>query len=579
MGGEVVTEVKLSADHIAAINRRRRVVANFDQGCTMAPFTTEGVTIDQLVSFHFGVIDFEGSQIDSVWWLWGDGNVAPYPSKVLLVFDHPKYTKWFEAGIDPVQIYLEETKRRGREAFFTYRVNAADLEGGVFRALPMKLEHPDWLIHAWEGPFGFWNFAVEGVREYKLSILCEVAEKYDFDGLDVDFGRRCPVLPPGQQWENREKLTEFMRAVRAMTLEVEERRGRPLLLSARVHENIVGCHLDGLDVETWAREQLVDMFVLGVRSFDVDIAAFRRLTAGTNIKLYPCIDDYHASDGYRWPPMEVFRGVFANWWHQGADGIEAFNFTSESPEVLDRAGLHAYASWWAGIWPTHRQAFQEMGSPETLRRKDKVFVVQRRGGGHMARIVPRPEDWHTPRWAYGDSNMFAPLPAPLANDGRADTLLEVCVADDVSADAARIDKLTLRVLLSDPAAEGVAEEDRLERVEMETSQQLLDRAMPILAEAIPEVEAVSRNDADVGTYERHLRSIPPASGVEDRIEARLNGALLTRPCVQSGWLVFELRPTQLAVGSNLVGLRVTERSPDVADEMSVEKLEVHVTYR
>ena len=174
----------------------------------------------------------------------------------------------------------------------------------------MKEAHPDWLIHTWNAN-GYWNFAIEGVHEYKLSILREAAENYDFDGIELDFARVCPVLPPGHQWEYRDRLTEFIRATREMLLEIARKRGRPLLLAARVPENLEGCHFDGIDAETWAQEELLDIFVMGCRSFDVDIAAFRRITAGTNIKLYPCIDDHHASDGYQWPPIEVMRGVAA----------------------------------------------------------------------------------------------------------------------------------------------------------------------------------------------------------------------------------------------------------------------------
>ena len=71
-----------------------------------------------------------------------------------------------------------------------------DLE--PYTILPMKRQHPQWLIHTWEGP-GYWNFTVLGVRAYKLEILREIAEKYDFDGMELDFSR-CPVcLPHGHQ--------------------------------------------------------------------------------------------------------------------------------------------------------------------------------------------------------------------------------------------------------------------------------------------------------------------------------------------------------------------------------------------
>ena len=100
----------------------------------------------------------------------------------------------------------------------------------------------------------------------------------------------------------------------------------------------------------------------------------------------------------------------ANWWHQGADGIQTFNF-NHAPDF-------PYGK--AGVWKTHLLAYREIGSPKTLKRKDKVFLIQRRGGGHGTTVVPNPEDWTTPRLMYFNTNMFASLPAALDNDGKAD---------------------------------------------------------------------------------------------------------------------------------------------------------------
>ena len=538
---------QLSEQHIAAVNRRRRVVVNFDSIHAEPAFTD--VDIEQLVKLSFTFADDEGSQIDSIWWNWSEGHEGPYPSKVLQLFDHPGYKKWVEDGVDIMKIFLEETKKRGLEVFHSYRINGGDHDLGAVSRIAMKEAHPEWLIYPSWRPVGMWNFAFQGVRDYKLRILREVAEDYDFDGLELDYARGCPVLPPGHQWENREKLTDFMRAVRSMTLEVEEGRGRPFLLAARVPENLEGCHFDGLDVETWAREELLDIFVIGIRSFDVDVAAFRRITAGKNMKLFPCLDDHHTSDGYNWPPIEVLHGVFASWWRQGVDGVYTFNWNYAPHEEALRIGL-AGAPHYPAPGPAHRQLYREIGSPQTLERKDKTFVVQRRGGGGHGPSVPVPEDWTTPRGKYFNTNMFAPLPAGLANDGKADTLLTVYVGDDVANDAARIRSITLGVLLSDPAAEGLPEDERIERTAIR-----------------------------IWRGRDYLYNLPPSKGIEDRIELRLNNALLGRPTVDQGWLVFAAQPDQFAVGSNLVGLRVTERPPETREEISVEKLEVQVQYR
>ena len=545
---------QLSSEHIDAINRRRRVIVNFDViSADGARFATK--EIERLVEWKFMFADEPGTHIDSIYWSWGEGHQAPYPSDVLPLYDSPGFKKWVDDGVNIVQVFLEAAKQRDIESFFSYRINGSDNDLGPVAEIPMKEAHPDWLIHTWNAN-GYWNFALDGVHEYKLRVLREAAEDYDFDGIELDFARVCPVLPPGHQWEYRDRLTDFIRATRSMLQEVAHKRGRPLLLAARIPENLEGCHFDGIDPETWAQEELLDIFVMGCRSFNVDIPAFRRITAGTNIKLYPCIDDHHASDGYQWPPIEVMRGVVANWYHQGADGVQTFNFAHATPEGTDRLLGQMYLE---KGWHTHRQAYQEIGDSAAIKPKSKIFVVQRRGGGHGTTVIPNPEDWSTPRFMYFNTNMFGQLPAPIDNDGKVDTLLTIAVADDVDAEADRVDQIALRLLLSDPEAENLSDNQRLQPVTVATI-------------------------GHPGT----LQNTPAAKGIEDQIEVRVNNILLRTPTVEEGWLVFAIQPKFLAVGDNLVGVRVTGggrgipapiRPADAQHQMLIERLEIHLEYR
>ena len=544
---------QLSAAHIDAINRRRRVIVNFDViSADGERFATK--EIERLVEWKFMFADEPGTYIDSIYWSWGEGHQAPYPSEVLPLYDSPGFKKWADDGINIVQVFLEAAKQRDIESFFSYRINGSDNDLGPVAEIPMKEAHPDWLIHTWNAN-GYWNFALEDVHEYKLSILREAAENYDFDGIELDFARVCPVLPPGHQWEYRDRLTDFIRATRAMLQDVGCKRGRPLLLAARIPENLEGCHFDGIDPEMWAREELLDIFVMGCRSFDVDVPAFRRIAEGTNIKLYPCIDDHHASDGYQWPGIEVMRGVVANWYQQGADGVQTFNFAHATPEGTDRLLGQMYLE---RGWETHRRAYQEIGDPVDLKYKNKIFVAQRRGGGHGTIVIPNPEDWSTPRFMYFNTNMFGQLPAPVDNDGKVDTLLTIAVADDVDADADCVDQITLRLLLSDPEAENLPDDQRLQSVTVATI-------------------------GHPGT----LQNTPAAKGIEDQIEVRVNNICLGTARIEEGWLVFAVQPKFLAVGDNLVGVRVIGggrgipapmRSPDAQHQILIEKLEVHLEY-
>ena len=206
-----------------------------------------------------------------------------------------------------------------------------------------------------------------------------------------------------------------------------------------------------------------------------------------------------------------------------------------SPQSAQNLGLNPPPRW-----ETQRKIFGEIGSPETLKGKDKVFFVERRGGGHAEYVVPSPANWHTPRHMYFQTNMLASLPAALADDGGEDTLLLLNVADDVNAASDEINQITLRIAISDEAGEALAVEEKLDNL---------------------------------------------GSGVE----VRLNNILLDTPRTETveipkgeafkNWLIFTVAPRYLAVGANLVGVRLSQQPPAAFGRIQIEKLELHVRYR
>lgn len=433
--------VGLSAAHVAAVNRRRRIYVNNDVGydaVAMGPKLT-AIKPDEWLAARFSAFDQPGSQVDCVGWCLDEGNIAAYPSKVLPELQYPTLLRWRREGVDIAQRLVEESHRRKLEVFWEHRLNGADRETDVSTPArhPLKDAHPDWLLKgSWWKP-GLWNFAVPEVRQYKLRALREVAERYDLDGLNLDFGRHPPYLPTGKQWEQREALTDFVRHVRLMLQAVAEKRGRPFLLSVRVADSVPGCHFDGFDIESWVRQNLVDMIIIGTRSIQVDLAGFKQVVRGTHVKLYPCIDQHHSPDGYHAVPSpEFLRGVAANWWHQGADGIATFNFWNELPESARVIGSSGPLVDGRSV---HAMVYREIGDAEQLASLDKWFVVSRRyGGGFYDRLGNRWDD-------YTNLNNQAPLPQTLGADP---AWVEVHVADDVTSLAKPIERIELRLSYS-----------------------------------------------------------------------------------------------------------------------------------
>ena len=540
--------VELSPEHQAAVNRRRRIVVQYDPNLEIgldlsqraeAPAGDESVV--QMAGHSeltgqsvFAYEDDPDTQIDTIIWdMGGPSGMATYPSKVLEPFRHASLVRWWDKGLDLVQALIDGCRERDLEVFWNHRISEADFLPDNAGAdpdkeiNPTKIAHPDWVIRDihW---YGDWNYAVPEVRELNLELLRELAQNYDFDGFQIDLSRHVPILPPGEEWEHRNAMTDFVRSVRLMTLEVGENRGWPFLLGVKVPRNQEGCRADGFDVETWAQESLVDIFTIGCRSIDPDFDFFHRITAGRNIKLQPTLDTPHATAGYKWPPIEFYRGVFGNWWQQGADTIQAFNWSAALQEVKGNLPNRYEGT------RVELQALREMGNPETMAAKDKLFAGERRGG------FP----WSGGYFARNDT---APLPVTLKNYGRPECLT-IRFCDNVRALAEALEDVTLRVVLLG-AREGDQIEIRLNDVVLESAvddYQWQDRQ---IFSPAPQPATCSSDLPDIDPDQRLLRKD------------------------------FPVPPELCRVGENQVRVHIITRIPhDSREFISVEKLEAHVRY-
>ena len=162
------SEIVLAESHLVALNRRRRIIVNYD----IHSFHPD---IDRWVECRFGHADQHGSQIDTMFFCIDGGNLAHYPSKVIPLAEHAHVRRWLAEGIDCVKVAVDAAHERHLEAFYTYRVNGSDrLSDGTPARIPLKDAHPEWLLDGvWWEP-GFWDFTVPEVRAHKLAIVREL---------------------------------------------------------------------------------------------------------------------------------------------------------------------------------------------------------------------------------------------------------------------------------------------------------------------------------------------------------------------------------------------------------------------
>jgi hypothetical protein len=316
-------------------------------------------------------------------------------------------------GRDSLQIQTDYCHENGIEAFWSLRMNDAHdshppgTRRWTYGLARFKRDHPEFMMGEpadWErytdGPRRAWthlDFGFPEVREHIFSVIQEVCQGYDIDGVELDFLRSYPyfretldMLPV--QEEHISMMTDLLRKVRRLADDVSANRGRPLLLAVRTPHTVADARFIGLDLETWLDEDLLDLFIPGGGTESVMTGSFVEAVAlghKHEIPVYPCIGwgfwnhwAYLALSAERHPThvewlqslrqekkshaiaingwegtLPSWRGAAANLLNAGADGIYTFNGFFAGPQV------------WV-----------EIGSMDTMAGKTKLFGIDQMGG-------------------------------------------------------------------------------------------------------------------------------------------------------------------------------------------------------
>lgn len=232
-----------------------------------------------------------------------------------------------EDGVD----WLEETslacRERGIAPFLSVRMNdshgGTSPTGSLFNNALMR--DPENLLDkpsidpelTWER-YSL-DFDRAECRDYMTAMIAELLRDYDFDGLELDFNRDPVIVKPIATDEQRAAIAVWMREIRALADERQQRTGKPFYLGLKVPFALPLLYDYGLDVDALIREGLFD-FVSMSNYFQTSWDA--------------PIDDYKA----RWEQYTQVLGVIEgmpNWLRVAdKDGGTAFRPTTASPELV-----------------------------------------------------------------------------------------------------------------------------------------------------------------------------------------------------------------------------------------------------
>ena len=357
------------------------------------------------------------------------------------------FAKVIQDGHDLMQIYIEGARKQNMEVYASFRMNdahACDEARGWYGRSRQKMERLDLLlgspvpvgVHGADWSFSWrWDYAKAEVRERFLGLFEETLTRYDFDGLELDFSRAPPFFRTGEIIGNIPTLTQFIRDAREIVTRHSASKGRELPLIVRVPVGI-GENLEaGMDTETWIREGIADILVLGspgycVHEIDIDKAVSFAKESGTLVFTGFDGATYTVSpqERYERSPSSVLRATALNGYCEGAAGVHLFNYDYPSHRAgpADSDDFNVYDDY-------HLQTIRDLREPASLERRNRCYYLPSRTGGVDHRTQ---------------------VPRKLALMGRGagpEHAMRLIVHDDIDAGKAegRIEKTELRLRVED----------------------------------------------------------------------------------------------------------------------------------
>lgn len=189
-------------------------------------------------------------------------------------------------GVDYPARVIQRCRQRGIAPWISLRMNDVhnndNLEHPFHSALWRKTElfrqgHPGYFARALD-------YAHAEVRDHYRALIGETLERYDLDGLELDFLREPYLFSKGREQEGRQVLTGWLRDIRILVDAAAKRRGHPVSLGVRVPSSLETALGLGLDAPAWAKEGLVDLVVAAPRwatlEFDMPLAKWREALGG-----------------------------------------------------------------------------------------------------------------------------------------------------------------------------------------------------------------------------------------------------------------------------------------------------------
>lgn len=271
-------------------------------------------------------------------------DLTNYPTAVGTVYASLTKAPFYEADPDPLATVVPQLQGHGCEVLANVRMN--DHHGRVEQWAAWEREHVEWSLGVdtgardWKsiGKLRCMDYAVREVREHRLAIIEEILSRYPFEGIQLDFSRTPPFVSQPKM-KHGQYMTEYIREVAQRVKEGPS--GTARILGVIVPWDLELCAMEGLEVEQWIQEGLLDYVSPGEKYYadwNIDLNPWLDLTEGTTCDLIPVtpgnVSPYQDFENgeisllgeHTVVDLPKLRAIADNLYGQGAEHFGLYNF-------------------------------------------------------------------------------------------------------------------------------------------------------------------------------------------------------------------------------------------------------------
>ncbi len=265
-----------------------------------------------------------------------------------------------QQGIDYPARVIQRCRHHGISPWISLRMNDChynDIPEHPFHGSFWK-ENPQYSRQGCTGYFAnCLDYARQEVRDYYKALIVETLNRYDINGIELDFMREPYLFSNGAELEGTPILTAWIREIRKLVIDAANKRGHPVQLGIRAPSHPVAALGLGIDAPEWTREGLIDMLVVTPRwatiEFDLPIQQWRNLLENSKVTLAGGLEVLYRP--YPDAPAtvvspELATGAAISVLSRGADAVYLFNYFQD------------------GVWPlpVYQSTLKAMTSLDSL---------------------------------------------------------------------------------------------------------------------------------------------------------------------------------------------------------------------